>query len=53
MGNVLSKPDFYTSDLEKEHICKKRKITHHGNIDGKVRKTKMQEEFGPKKFIKP
>ena len=51
MGNVLSKPSFYVNDLKKEYPCKKRKLWHCEKDD--VRSFRMQEEFGPKKFIKP
>lgn len=53
MGNVLSKPVYYRGDLNRDYPCKKRKITHYENSDLKVRSFRMQEEFGPKKFIKP
>jgi hypothetical protein len=54
MGNVLSKPESYRSDLMGEQPSKRRKITNgEMNRDSKVRTFRMQDEFGPKKFIKP
>ena len=53
MGNVLSKPDVYKSDFETTNPYKKQKIKHYKNDESKVRSFRMQEEHGPKKFIKP
>ena len=51
MGNVLSKPIYSFSFIDKDHPNKRQKISHM--LNDKVRSFRMQEEFGPKKFIKP
>jgi hypothetical protein len=54
MGNVLSKPETYQNDLEKDYPSKRRKMTNdETKRDSKVKTFRMQEEFGAKKFIKP
>jgi len=53
MGNVLSKPETYRSDLDREYPSKRRKITSEMDRGSKVKTFRMQEEFGAKKFIKP
>ena len=51
MGNVLSKPVYYSDYLDIEYPNKRQKTSQVAN--DKVRSFRMQEEFGPKKFIKP
>ncbi len=52
MGNVLSK--YEMDEKMRYHLEKKRKSTEDDfRMDNRVRVFRMQEEFGPKKFIKP
>tara|TARA_B100001175_G_C19391400_1_gene581621 strand:+ start:178 stop:336 length:159 start_codon:yes stop_codon:yes gene_type:complete len=52
MGNVLSK--YEMDEKMRYHLEKKRKSREDDfRMDNSVRGFRMQEEFGPKKFIKP
>ena len=53
MGNNLSKNYIYKSNLEITSPYKIQKTKYYKNNESKVTSFRMQEEYGPKKFIKP